>query len=126
MEQPTWYTLPDFLIQRFPQFREEIEEDYLSWSEAMGSPIGNPYPHFFLNDLLVPILTGTRTDADLHAREEAGRILELLLVADDDDLAAAAQTSVFEILRDNTELRTAAWPFLGAIARDWLARSDER
>ena len=119
-KRPTWHTLPDFLIEKFPSFRGELEEDYFFWAES-----GDPFPHFFLDDFLVPVLLGRHDRANSEVREEAGRVLDELLVAEDTDLAAAAQTSVFELLRDNPELRNAAWPCLGPIARDWLARDPE-
>jgi hypothetical protein len=117
---PTWHTLPDFLIERFPSLRAELEEDYFFWAEC-----GDPYPHFFLDDFLVPLLLGRHDATTSEMREEAGRVLDALLVAEDTDLAAAAQTSVFELLRDNPELRDAAWPCLGPIAREWLGRASE-
>lgn len=119
-ERPTWDTLPDFLIGRFPSFRAELEDDYYFWAES-----GDPLPHFFFIDFLVPVLLGKHDGTNAEIREEAGRVLDELLAADDSDLAAAAHTSVFELLRDHSELRNAAWPCLGPITREWLEREIE-
>jgi hypothetical protein len=118
--RPTWHTLADFLIGRFPSFRAELEDDYFFWAES-----GDPLPHFFFSDFLVPVLLGKHDAANSEMREEAGRVLDELLAAEDLDLAAAAHASVFELLRDHRELRNAAWPCLGPIAREWLERELE-
>jgi hypothetical protein len=115
--QPTWHTLADFLIARFPTLRAELEADYYFWSES-----GDPMPHFFLIDFLVPVLIGQRGPYSREVREEAGRVVDELLTAEDSDLAAAAQTSVFELLRDNQDLRGVAWRYLGPVAKEWLER----
>lgn len=115
--EPTWYNLADYLIQRFPALEREIEESYLWWAEA-----GNPYPHVFLEEFLIPALTGQGDHSDPAVRSTAGEILDQLLVSPDSDLASAALTAVLEMLRDEPELRAASWPFLGPIAREWLAR----
>ena len=112
---PNWYTFPDFLIERFPAHAAEIEADYYSWVEHV-----NPFPHFFLDDFLTPVLLGRHQDASSATRQEAGRVLDELLLAEDDDLASAALTSVIELLRDNPDLRVLAQPFLGPVARRWL------
>ena len=112
---PNWYTLPDFLMERFPAHAAELEADYYAWAEHV-----NPFPHFFLDDFLTPVLLGRHQDAASSTREEAGRVLDELLLAEDEDLAAAAQTSVIELLRDNPDLRALAQPFLGPVATRWL------
>ena len=119
MNAPTWHTLPDFLIARFPSFRDELEEDYFFWAGT-----GDPFPHFFLEDFLVPVLLGTHERADADARSEAGRVLDELLVAKDTDLASAAQTSVHELLLDHADLRRSAWPYLGPVAKEWLGNAE--
>ena len=120
MNPPTWHTLPDFLIARFPSFREELEADYYFWAASV-----DPFPHFFLQDFLVPLLLGTHEQSSVADREEAGRVLDELLASRDVDLASAAHTTVIELLRDNAELRLAAWPFLGPIARKWLGDPEQ-
>ena len=118
--QPRWHTLADFLIARFPTLRKELEADYYFWSES-----GDPMPHFFLIDFLVPVLIGQRGPYPRDVREEAGRVLDELLTAEDTDLASAAQTSVFELLRDNQDLRGVAWRYLGPVAKEWLERGEK-
>ena|ERR1700682_3741005 len=114
--EPTWYTLPDFLIEQFPELRSEVEDVYFYW--LMGE--SNPSPHVFLMEILGPILFGQHRLSGAAERERAGAILDQLLSSRDEDLAAAAQTSIFEALRDNAEVRESSWPFLGPFARGWL------
>jgi hypothetical protein len=117
--EPTWNTLADYLIERFPELEPMIEESYLFWSES-GS---DPYPHFFLEEFLLPILVGREPNAHSDAsRHEAGTILDRLLTSPDEDLASAALTAVLEMLKDSQELHDAALPFLGPTARSWLER----
>jgi hypothetical protein len=116
--EPTWHTLPDYLIERFPHLKSAIEQSYGSWLDAFA----NPYPHVFLEEFLIPLLIGTDTDAGERLRSEAGQVLDVLLVSRDEDLASAALTSVIEMLRDEPQLRSDAWPFLGPTAREWLQR----
>lgn len=116
MVEPTWYTLPDYLIERFPAFKAEIEDSYFDWLTT----IADPYPHFFLEEFLVPLLVGRGPMTDVETRMEAGRVLDQLLTSPDTDLAAAALTSIVEMLRDEAQLRSAAWPILGPTARKWL------
>jgi hypothetical protein len=116
--EPTWYTFPDFLIEQFPDLRSEIEEDYYYWLSAQS----NPYPHVFLMEILGPILFGQHRLSGAPERTRAGAILDQLLVSSDEELAEAALTAIFEVLRDDTKARESAWPFLGPIARDWLSR----
>jgi len=117
LSEPTWYTLPDFLMEEFPELRAEIEQEYFEYAEV----VANPMPHFFLEDFLLQILRG-RLGADEAARHRAGAILDQLLMSNDEDLAAAAHTSVWETIRDTPELREATWPYLGPTAREWLLR----
>jgi hypothetical protein len=118
---PNWYTLPDYLIEQFPERKGEIEASYLFWSES----IDNPYPHVFLDEFIGPLLVG-QTPADEGTRARAGAILDELLCSDDEDLAGAALTAIVEALRDDASLRADAWPFLGATARQWLERLERR
>jgi hypothetical protein len=117
--EPTWYTFADFLIEQFPHLRDEVEEDYFSWLSAQS----NPYPHIFLTEIFAPVLFGQHRFSGATERALAGAILDQLLVSRDEDLAAAAQTSIFEVLRDDPQTRESTWPFLGPIAKDWLSRS---
>ena len=116
--EPTWYTLPDFLIERFPQLKESVEESYFAWQSAGG----NPYPHVFLQEILAPlVLTGGDQDPT-GLSTQAGQVLDLLLTCSDQDLSEAALTSILEVLRDSDELRAEAWPSLGPIAREGLLK----
>lgn len=114
--EPTWHHLPDFLAAEFPELRAAIEASYLDWLSAYRDPC----PHVFLEEFFGPILIGTGELTDPAARARAGQVLDRLLLSQDEDLAAAAHTCVFELLRDNPELRERAWPFLGGTAREWL------
>ncbi len=117
--EPKWDTLADFLIERFPGLRSQVEDSYFFWSESGSSP----YPHFFLEEFLLPILAGREPNARSDGiRSEAGAVLDILLTSPDEDLASAALTSVIETLRDSPELRAEALPFLGSTARTWLDR----
>jgi hypothetical protein len=116
--EPTWYTFPDFLIEQFPELRSEIEEDYFFWLDGQS----NPFPHIFLTEVFGPILFGQHRLSGAPERARAGAILDQLLVSSDEDLAAAALTAIIEVLRDNTAVREATWPFLGPVAREWLSR----
>src|SRR5712692_5959856 len=99
--EPKWNTLADYLIERFPPLKSTIEESYLFWSDGGG----DPYPHVFLEELLLPILLGRETNAQSEAeRKEAGAILDRLLVSSDEDLASAALTAVVEVLKDDQQL----------------------
>jgi len=113
--EPTWYNFADFLTLEFPELRSDIEASYFEWLSVTR----DPYPHFFLDEFLIPILIG---DGESTARTRAGAILDRLLLSPDEDLAGAALTAVLEPLRDNPELRERAWPFLGETAREWLGR----
>jgi hypothetical protein len=115
--EPTWSNFPDFLIERFPQLKESVEESYFDWRTA----VEDPAPHVFLHEILGPLLLtdGTREHADLSLR--AGEVLDELLTCSDYELAEAALTSIVEVLRDSDELRANAWPSLGPTAREWLA-----
>lgn len=117
MTEPNWYTFPDFLMRELPELREEIEAEYYEYAEV----VANPMPHFFLGDFILPILSGQRP-ADEAMRHRAGAIVDQLLSSSDEDLAGAAVTSVFEIIRDSPELRDTTWPYLGPTMRDWLSR----
>ena len=87
--EPTWYTLPDFLIETFPQLKESVEESYFAWQAAGG----NPYPHVFLQEILAPLLlTGDQGRTGLSI--QAGEVLDLLLTCSDQDLSEAALTSI--------------------------------
>lgn len=116
--KPSWHTLPDYFIETFPELKGDIEESYLSWVTA----VANPYPHFFLQEFLGSILVGHLQMRDPEARNRAGTVLDELLVSPDEDLAAAALTSIIETLRDEPELRAKAWPYLGPLSREWLER----
>ena len=116
--EPTWHTLPDYLIETFPELKADIEESYFGWISA----VANPYPHFFLDEYLAPILIGTGPLTDADARTKAGVVLDQLLTSTDEDLAAAALTSILECLRDEHELCAKTWPYLGSTAREWLER----
>ncbi len=119
MMEPKWHTLADFLIERFPELKSEIEDSYFFWCDAGG----NPYPHVFLEEFLLPILLGRENNATSETcRQEAGLVMDQLLVSSDEDLASAALTSVLEVLRDNGDLFLEASPFLGVTARTWLER----
>jgi hypothetical protein len=113
--EPSWYNFADYLIETFPQLKAEVEETYYQWLDA----VANPFPHFFLEEYVLPLLLGDGT-VDANVRMKAGEVLDRLLISSDEDLAAASLTSILEVLRDNEELRTKAWPFLGATAREWL------
>jgi|GEM_PF-2614576 len=112
---PTFWTLPDFLIEEFPELRADIEEEYFFHAQY-GK---NPYPHSFLENELLPILRGER--GELSAKR-AGEILDNLLTSQDDDLAGAALTSVVEMLADEATIRSEVWPALGPTAREWVNR----
>jgi hypothetical protein len=114
--EPTWSNFPDFLIERFPQLKESVEESYFDWRTA----VEDPTPYVFLNEILGPLLLtdGTREHADLSLR--AGEVLDELLTCSDYELAEAALTSIVEVLRDSDELRANAWRSLGTTAREWL------
>ena len=116
--EPTWYALPDFLIEQFPALRHEIEAEYFSYLNSCADPM----PHFFLGTFLAPILLGQHFSVTAAERAKAGEILDRVLAAPDEDLAAAALTEVVELLADNPPLRLEAWPFLGPVARGWLER----
>lgn len=111
---PTFWTVPDFLMREFPHLKSDIEGEYLSGVDAAT----NPYPHLFLESYLLRILVGD-TPGD---RMRAGEILDELLRSKDEDLAGAALTSVLELIAGSEELRVAAQPYLGATAKEWLAR----
>ena len=115
----SWYTLPDFLIREFPQLREEIEEEYFAYMNVTA----NPMPHFFLADVLLPLLSGDSIVRDDASRRRAGEILDQLLTSSDEDLAEAALLSVWEMIRDSEVLREETSAFLGPISREWLERS---
>jgi hypothetical protein len=116
--QPRWNTLPQFLIEQFPELRDEVEEDYLAWLSVQS----NPYPHFFLMQFFAPILTGQHRLSSEPERTRAGVILEQMLVSSDQDLAGAALTAIVEVFRDDSQATSAAWPFLGPVAKDWLSK----
>ena len=116
--RPTWYSFADYLIEQFPSLKDEIEASYLEWTEV----IANPFPHFFIEEFIIPILIGNAALNDRESRLKAGAILDELLQAPDDDLGAAVLTSVIEMLRDEPELRAKALPFLGPVASDWLEK----
>lgn len=118
---PDWYNFPDFLIAEFPELRQDIEEWYYFWAASVPS---NPYPHLFLENLIVPMLAGTVAAEDA-SRARAGAVLDRVLVAADGDLAEAGLISVLELFRDNPDLREAAWPYLGPTAREWLQKMIE-
>ena len=101
-------------MREFPHLKKEIEEEYLSGVDAAT----NPYPHVFLESYLLRILVGD-TPGD---RKRAGEILDELLLSKDEDLAGAALTSVLELVAGSDKLRAAAQPYLGATAKEWLAR----
>jgi hypothetical protein len=111
--EPNWYTLPDFLIEHFPELREEIEEEYYFYLDGCA----NPFPHFFLSSFIVPLLIGRPSVPD-ERRRRAGEVLELVLKASDEDLAEAALLEVLDNLLSAPELLTEAWPWLGPIARE--------
>jgi hypothetical protein len=113
--EPNWYNFADYLIETFPHLRSEVEESYYQWLEA----VSNPFAHFFLEEFVLPLLLGDEA-GDASLRMKAGEVLEASLASQDEDLAAAALTSIVEVLRDREELRMKAWPFLGATAREWL------
>jgi hypothetical protein len=115
---PTWYSLPDFLIEKFPERREEIEAEYFEYLSVFA----NPYPHVFLGSILVPIILGTSEEATEGERARAGRILDEVLTSEDQDLAEAALTEVVENLATDEDTRERAWPHLGPTARDWIER----
>ena len=105
-------------MREFPHLKSEIEEEYLSAVSAHT----NAYPHPFLENYLLPVLTG-----DIAGdRSRAGALLDELLASKDEDLASAALTSVLEMIAGSPELRTRTRPYLGAIATEWLARLPER
>jgi hypothetical protein len=118
MQETTFWTVPDLLIQEFPALRAEIEAEYYFWLDT----VPNPYPHFFLEGFLLPLLTGASPITAPEDRKKAGAILDELLTSRDEDLAAAALTSVWEMLADNPDLRESASEFLGPTAQEWLTR----
>lgn len=117
--RPGFFSLPEFLIERFPAWKEELEADYAFWCESNIQP----YPHTFLeNYLLQEILTATREGASERAAF-AFQILEELLAAEDGDLAEAALLSVVEPLATHPELFESAARFMGPLAAEraeWL------
>jgi len=116
--KPTWYTLPDFLIEMFPERKQEIEAEYF---EYLGV-VGNPYPHVFLGSILVPIILGMSEKDTDDQRSRAGNILEQVLAAEDQDLSEAALTEVLENLANAPEICERAWPYLGATAKEWIEK----
>ena len=115
---PTWDNFPDFLADELPELRKEIEETYLAWLEAFK----DPYPHVFLREIIGPLLVGTAPACDAAIRARAGEVLDRVLAASDHEVAEAALTSIVEVLRDDVQLREAAWPYLGAVAREWTTK----
>ena len=101
----------------FPHLKKEIEEEYLSAVNAAA----NPYPHLFLEEFLLPILTGSMR-VEEKDRRRAGQILDELLRSPDEDLASAALTAVLDMIAGSEKLRDASRSFLGPVALDWLDR----
>lgn len=110
--EPTWYTLPDYLIEQFPDLREEIESEYFEYLTVYA----NPYPHVFLGSFLAPMILDRHSSP--ARRRRAGEILDLILTSADTDLAEAALLEILENLADAPELLAEAWPWLGPNARE--------
>ena len=115
--EPRWFNFPDYLAAELPELREEIEASYFYWLEAFR----DPYPHVFLGELIGEMLVGRGT-YEPDTRRRAGEILDAVLTAADGELAEAGLTAIVEPLRDDDELREAAWPYLGQTAKDWLTK----
>jgi hypothetical protein len=114
--KPTWNTLPDYLIEQFPELKSEIEESYFYWSSVQT----DPYPHFFLMEFLTPILFGISKTKAIDARMRAGVVLDELLLSDDTDLVSAVVTELIEALADNPQLLRSVTPYLGTEAKRML------
>ena len=106
---PTWYNLADFLIERFPHLKHEIEAEYLGWLDTLA----NPYPHAFLENYLVPELLAAARDADAGRARIAFDTLDELLAASDGDLAEATLLSVVEPIVTTPELFALTKAFMG-------------
>ncbi|HVE72521.1 MAG TPA: hypothetical protein VNI54_14245 [Thermoanaerobaculia bacterium] len=115
--EPDWYNFPDYLAAQFPELRAEIEDSYLEWLDGFR----DPYPHVFLEEYIGEMLIG-RGDYTPDVRRRAGEILDVVLRARDQDLAEAGLTAILEPLRDDEALREKAWPYLGEVAKEWLAK----
>lgn len=106
--EPTFWNVPQFLSEHFPELAADIEEEYLFWCDSGMEP----YPHTFLEQYLLPKLT-REPDA------RAPQLLEQLLVAGDEDLASAALMSTVDIIAETDILYDLALPHLGPTAREW-------
>jgi hypothetical protein len=111
--EPTFWTVPEFLIETFPELKDDIEAEYFSWCD-FGQ---RPYPHTFLEYyVLVPLMK----DTPLAPR--AGAALETVIQSEDEDLVSAGLLSVIDILASDDAAVAAARPHLGPTSADWMER----
>lgn len=116
--QPRYFTVPEFLIERFPSWKREIEREYAFWC----GPDRQPFPHTFLEDfLLKEILTAACEGAAERATFALG-VVEELLTAADEDLVGATLLSVIDPIAGRPELLRCAMPYMGPTAREWAQR----
>jgi hypothetical protein len=115
--RPTFFGMAEFLIERYPAWRWEIEAEYAFWCDANTQP----YPQTFLeNYLLQEILDSTR-DGSAERAAYAFGVLEEILLAEDDDVVNAGLLSIVDPVATTPELFASAARYMPPAVARWAA-----
>jgi hypothetical protein len=115
---PGFWTLPEFLIERFPAMQPEVEEKVRSYSE-WGT---RPFAHLFLEPFLLRELIDAAASGDAARIAVAYETLDELLQATDEDLAGATLFCTIDVITNSPALVESTLPHMRPIARDWTNR----
>jgi hypothetical protein len=117
MTAPTFFGMAEFLIDRYPAWREEIEAEYTYWCDANIQP----YPQTFLENYLLQEILASTSESATERAAYAFAVLEEILLAEDDDVVNAGLLSIVDPLATTPALFASAAPYMTPAVARWAA-----
>lgn len=117
MISPRFFGMAEFLIERFPAWQQEIEDEYAYYCDSNIEP----YPQMFLENYLLQELISSTRDGAAERAAYAFAVLEEIMLAEDDDVVNAALLSIVDPIATTPELFASAAPYMPPCVARWAA-----